>query len=181
MTTDVRTADELLHWYVPGKRAELVRGRLIVSEPPGARHGSVANELAFLITNHVRANSLGRVYAAETGFWIEVDPDTVRAPDVAFVSNARLPEDDPDGYARCVPDLVVEVLSPSDRAGKVGEKVRDWLAAGVRLVWVVDPRKQSVRVYREDGSETMITGDHTLDAKPVLPGFECGVDEVFRK
>jgi len=181
MTADLRTADELLEWYEPGKRAELVRGQLIVSEPPGARHGSVANRLAFLITKHADAHDLGRVYAAETGFWIEDAPDTVRAPDVAFVSKARLPNGDPDGYARFVPDLVVEVLSPSDRAGKVGEKVRDWLAAGVRLVWVVDPRKQSVRVYREDGSETMITGDQTLDAEPVLPGFRCGLDEAFRK
>ena len=97
MTTDVTTANELLDWYVPGKRAELIRGCLIVSEPPGAKHGSVANRLAFLITKHVEAHDLGRVYAAETGFWIEMNPDTVRAPDVAFVSNARLPEDDPDG------------------------------------------------------------------------------------
>ena len=181
MTTDVRTADELLDWYVPGKRAELVRGRLIVSEPPGAKHGSVANQLAVLITIHVQAHDLGRVYAAETGFWIEVNPDTVRAPDVAFVSNARLPDDDPDGYARFVPDLVVEVLSPSDRAGKVREKIRDWLAAGVRLVWVVDPKKQSVRVYREDGSEATVAGDQTLDAEPVLPGFKSGLAGVFRK
>ena len=179
MTTDVTTASELLDWYVPGKRAELIRGCLIVSEPPGAKHGSVANRLAFLITKHVEAHDLGRVYAAETGFWIEMNPDTVRAPDVAFVSNARLPEDDPDGYAQFVPDLVAEVLSPSDRASKVAEKVRDWRAAGVRLVWVVGPRKQFVRVYREDGSETTISGNHTLGAEPVLPGFRCGLDEVF--
>ena len=181
MTTDVRTANELLHWYVPGKRAELVRGRLIVSEPPGAKHGAVANRLAVLITNHAEANNLGRVYAAETGFWIEVDPDTVRAPDVAFVSHERLPKDDPDGYARFVPDLVVEVLSPSDRASKVKEKVRDWLAAGVRLVWVVDPRKQLARVYREDGAGATVTGDQTLDAEPVLPGFRYSLAEVFRR
>ena len=124
---------------------------------------------------------LGAVYAAETGFWIEADPDTVRAPDVAFVSNARLPEDDPDGYARFVPDLVVEVLSPSDRADKVREKVRDWLAAGVRLVWVVHPKEKSVRVYREDSSESTVAGDQALDAEPVLPGFRCSLDEVFRR
>ena len=181
MTSDVKTADDLLQWYSPGERAELVRGRLVVSEPPGAKHGAVANRLAVLITNHVEAHDLGRVYAAETGFWIEVDPDTVRAPDVAFVSRARLPEDDPDGYARFVPDLVVEVLSPSDRARKVGEKVRDWLAAGTRLVWVVDPRKHVVQVYREDGSETTVTGDQTLDAEPVLPGFRCALHGVFGK
>ena len=75
---------------------------------------------------------------------------------------------------------MVEVLSPSDRASKVKEKVRDWLAAGVRLVWVVDPRKQLARVYREDGAEATVTGDQTLDAEPVLPGFRCGLAEVFR-
>ncbi len=181
MTTEVKTADELLDWYVPGKRAELIRGRLVVSEPPGAKHGAVANRLAVLITNHVEANDLGRVYAAETGFWIEVDPDTVRAPDVAFVSNARLPQDDPDGYARFIPDLVVEVLSPSDRARKVQEKIRDWIDAGVRLVWVVDPKKQLVQTYREEGSQTTVAGDQTLEAEPVLPGFRCSLAEVFRR
>ena len=180
MTSDVKTADELLDWYVPGKRAELIRGRLVVSEPAGAQHGAVANRLAVLITVHVDRLELGRVYAAETGFWIEDDPDTVRAPDVAFVSRKRLPENDPTGYARFVPEFVVEVLSPSDRAPKVREKVRDWLAAGARLVWVVDPRKRLFRVYGEDGSETTVAGDQTLDAEPVLPGFRCGIDEVFR-
>jgi Uma2 family endonuclease len=167
------TADELLRAHIPDKRTELVRGVLMVSEPPGSLHGRVAMELARQIANHVSAHRSGAVYAAETGFTLARRPDTVRAPDVAFVRSARLPDREPRGFAELAPDLVVEVLSPGDRPGEVLAKVSDWLTAGTRLVWVIDPERRLARVYRQDGSESIVPADGALDGEDVLPGFTC--------
>jgi Uma2 family endonuclease len=169
----VHTADELLRLDIPGKCTELVRGRLIVREPPGYRHGQVGMQLALAMADFVRSRDLGVVLALETGFKLASDPDTVRAPDVAFISRERVPEPPPTGYATLAPDLIVEVRSPNDRAGYVLGKVGDWLVAGSRLVWVVDPAQRSARVYRADGSEALVANDGTLDGEDVLPGFSC--------
>ena len=171
MTQSVMTADELLRLEMPGKCMELVRGQLLVREPPGFLHGRVAQNLARLIGNHVHERQLGLVLAAETGFKLAANPDTVRAPDVAFVSNERVPHPAPAGYAALAPDLVVEVLSPDDRPGYVLAKVGDWLIAGARLAWVVDPRKRTARVFRADGTDAGIDEDDTLDGEDVLPDF----------
>ena len=173
------TADELLHLNIPDKRVELVKGVLVVREPAGSRHGRVAMELARRLANHVEGSKLGRVYAAETGFTLFRNPDTVRAPDVAFVRTQRLLEPEPSGFADLAPDLVVEVLSPSDRPGEVLAKVADWLSAGTRLVWVVDPERGLARVYRQDGTEMLVARDETLDGEDVVPGFSCGLSAVF--
>jgi len=172
------TADELLHLHIPDKRVELVKGVLVVREPPGLRHGRVAMELARRLANHADGRGLGRVYAAETGFTLFRDPDTVRAPDVAFVRSERLLDPEPVGFGDLAPDLVVEVLSPSDRAGAVLAKVADWLSAGTRLVWVVDPERGLARVYRQDGTEALVARDETLDGEDVVPGFSCALSAV---
>src|SRR4030095_5941651 len=151
------TAEELLRLNLPNKRTELVRGVLVVREPAGYRHGDVAAQLLAAIANHVNASRLGRVFAAETGFTLARKPDTVRAPDVAFISSARLPDPPPRGFAELAPDLAVEVLSPDDRPGEVLTKVGDWLNAGARVVWVVDPVHVIARVYRADGSESIVS------------------------
>jgi Uma2 family endonuclease len=173
------TADELLALSMPDKRTELVRGVLVVREPAGGRHGRVANELSRVIGNHVHAHALGAVYAAETGFTLARRPDTVRAPDVAFVRRERLPDPEPTGFPDLAPDLVVEVLSPSDRPGDVLAKVGDWLDAGARLVWVVDPERRRARVYREDGTEYMPDETDQLLGEDVLPGFSCGLASIL--
>jgi len=173
------TADELLHVRIPDKRVELVRGRLVVREPAGLRHGRVAMELARLLANYVGDRGMGRVYAAETGFTVARDPDTVRAPDVAFIRRDRLPDPEPLGFPDLAPDLVVEVLSPGDRPGEILAKVADWLSAGTRLVWVVDPLRQVARVYRQDGSETIVTAEAALEGEDVLPGFECPLATIL--
>ncbi|NIR43237.1 MAG: Uma2 family endonuclease [Gemmatimonadetes bacterium] len=173
------TAEELLTSGPRNKRCELIRGRLVVREPAGARHGSVTAELAFQLMAHVKAGSLGRVYAAETGFKIESDPDTVRAPDIAFVAEERAPESDPIGFPDYAPDLVVEVLGTDDRPGEVLAKVGDWLNAGVRLVWVVSPERREVRVYRFDGSVSTLGERDRLDGEGVLPGFTCPLGELW--
>jgi Uma2 family endonuclease len=174
-TAQHMTADELLHLKLPGKCAELVRGVLVVREPPGYLHGAITAELASLLKNFVDANKLGQVLAAETGFKLTDDPDTVRAADISFVCRERLPDPPPDGYAALAPDLVVEVLSPGDRPGEVLAKIGDWLEAGCRLVWVVDPQRRHVRIYRADGSEAVIGERALLDGEDVVPGFTCPV------
>ena len=166
------TAEELLRLNLPDKRTELVRGVLVVREPAGYQHGQVAAELLVAIANHVIANRLGRVFAAETGFTLARNPDTVRAPDVAFISTARLPDPAPRGFAELAPDLAVDVLSPDDRPGEVLAKVADWLKAGARLVWVADPVRVLARVYRADGSESILDETDALRGEDVLPGFE---------
>ena len=175
------TAEELLRLNIKNKRTELVRGVLVVREPAGYQHGDIAMRLAAAIFAHVDAHDLGRVFAAETGFTLTRNPDTVRAPDVAFISAARLPDPPPRGFAELAPDLAVEVLSPDDRPGEVLAKVADWLKAGSRLVWVVDPIGASARVYRADGSESILGEADVLRGEEVLPGFECELEVVFRR
>lgn len=179
MVTREMTADELLALRAPGKRTELVAGRLVIHEPAGLRHGRIAAELAFRLEAYVRDPGLGRVYAAETGFKLATDPDTVRAPDVAFLSRDRTPDPEPEGYAELAPDLAVEVLSPGDRPGEVLAKVADWLNAGSRLVWIVDPRRRHIRVYREDGSQSVVNDDGILEGEDVVTGFTCRADSIL--
>ena len=174
------TAEELLRLNLPNKRTELVRGRLVVREPAGYVHGDVAMRIGAAILQHVDANSLGRVFAAETGFTLSRGPDTVRAPDVAFIRSERLPSPPPRGFAELAPDLAVEVLSPGDRPGEVLEKVGDWLNAGTILVWVVDPGRRIARVYRADGSESHVDDDGALEGEALLPGFRLPLPVVLR-
>lgn len=173
------TAEQLLDMNIPDKHVELVRGVLVVREPPGGRHGRIAMNLAVELTTHVRTHQMGVVYAAETGFTLSRRPDTVRAPDVAFIRRDRLPSPEPIGYPEQGPDLVVEVLSPSDRPGEVLSKVADWLSAGTALVWVIDPNRRSARVYRQDGGEAIVAADGMLDGEEIVPGFSCRLDTVL--
>jgi len=172
------TAEELQRLNLPNKRTELVRGVLVVREPAGYQHGDVAMRLAVAIFAHVEAHGLGRVFAAETGFTLARNPDTVRAPDVAFISAARLPDPPPRGFAELAPDLAVEVLSPDDRPGEVLAKVADWLNPGARLVWVVDPVRVVARVYRADGSESVLGETDALRGEDLLPGFEYPLSAI---
>jgi len=173
------TADELLRTHVPNKRAELLRGVLVVREPAGSRHGLVTMNLGAELALYAKQTGAGGVYAAETGFKLASDPDTVRAPDIAFVTRERLPPPNTTGYPALAPDLAVQVLSPGDRPGEVLAKVADWLSAGTRLVWVVDPERRLARVYRHDGSEAIVTAEGALDGEDVLPGFSCSLASIL--
>src|SRR5688572_23891813 len=161
------SAEELERLDIPGKSTELVRGRLIVREPPGAYHGHVAGKLFFLLGQYVYPRNLGWLFSQDTGFRIASNPDTVRAPDVAFTSRERIPVLQRRGYGAFAPELVAEVLSPDDRPGEVLSKVGDWLAAGVRLVYVIDPDRREARVFRADGSLTVVGESDALDGEDV--------------
>jgi Uma2 family endonuclease len=169
------TADELLRLGASHKRTELVRGQLVVREPAGYRHGDVAARALAALFTFVNSRALGRVFTAETGFLLRRNPDTVRAADVAFVRQDQLPHPAPRGFAELAPDLVIEVLSPDDRPGEVLSKVGDWLEAGARLVWVIDPERRDARVYRADGSQVHLSEDDQLGGESVVPGFQCAV------
>jgi Uma2 family endonuclease len=175
----LQTADDLLRFREPGKTAELVRGLLVVREPPGTGHGARSNRLAYRVTEFVERHDLGRVFAQDTGFKIARDPDTVRAPDVAFVARARLAEIPDEGYAELAPDWVAEILSPGDRPGEVLEKVGQWLDAGVRLVWVIDPVRRGARIYRADGIVSLVGPEEELGGEDVFPGFHVPLGDIL--
>ena len=174
------TAEELLCLPTVGRRLELVKGKVYEMAPAGGRHGGVGMNAGTDLNVHVRTNQLGRVFAAETGFIIRRDPDTVLAPDVAFISRERMvPEDVPDSFVEMVPDLVVEVVSPGDTRREVREKVEDWLGAGVRLVWVLYPATQTAMVYRSQGDVLDLTEHESLNGEDVVPGFSCRLSDLF--
>ena len=174
------TADDLFCLSATGRRLELVKGKVYEMAPAGGRHGYSAMNIGVLMGGHVRSHGLGRVFAAETGFIIQRDPDTVRAPDAAFVSQDRLSADAiPDSYIDLIPDLVVEVVSPNDRRREVQEKVEEWLNAGVRLVWVLYPATRTAIVYRSLSDVSNLTADDYLDGENVVPGFSCPVGDLF--
>jgi Uma2 family endonuclease len=173
------TADELLRNDIPNKSTELVRGVLVVREPPGCWHGHLSARLTFLFGQHVYPRQSGMLFGQDTGFLIGRDPDTVRAPDVAFVSATRVSGIARRGYAPIAPDLAVEILSPGDRPSEVLEKVADWLRAGCRLVWVLDPDRGIARVHRADGTIDIVREDGALDGEDVLQGFSCPLAEVL--
>lgn len=174
------TADELLHMPDDGFRYELVQGELRRMNPAGNVHGRVAMRFAWRLARHVEENGLGTVYAAETGFRLSSDPDTVRAPDVAFVSRARVEAiGEIEGFWPEAPDLAVEVISPGDAYADVEEKVFDWMDAGTKMVVVVNPRQRSVTVYKSPTDIFALTEADVLDGGDVVPGFKLAVREIF--
>jgi Uma2 family endonuclease len=182
------TAEALLTYQQPdNKRTELVRGRLVVREPPGMFHGQYAARVVVAISNYLtrdRAScgaeqTRGRVLTCDPGFTLARNPDTVRAPDVAYVSRARWAGPMPHGYGEFAPDLAVEIQSPNDRPGAVLAKVGDWLNAGSLLVWVIDPIRRSVAIYRADGSHALLNDAESLEGGDVLPGFSYALAELL--
>lgn len=181
-TVALVTADELLAMPMGmGKRYELVLGELRVMSPGGWRHGAVIGELHSLLGSYIRTNRLGRVFGAETGFLLSRDPDTVRAPDLAFISKEHLPSTDPtEAFWPGAPDVAVEVLSPGDRTGEVDEKIDAWLNAGCRVVWIVNPELETVTIYRSRTDVKVVVSGEALSGDPEVHGFSCLVDELFR-
>lgn len=163
-----------------GWRRELVRGRVVKEPPTGFEHGGIAGRVAGLLHSFVSEHGLGEVVTAETGFVLSDEPPTVRAPDVAFVAEARLTFD-PVGFAPLAPDLAVEIVSPSDTVSEIHSKVMDYLGAGARLVWVVEPRYRSVTVYRSREKIRLLTADEEIDGGTVLPGLRLNVSEIFQR
>jgi Uma2 family endonuclease len=179
-TLQTFTADELFQMPKDGFRYELVKGELRKMSPAGSEHGAIIINITVLLGQHVKSNKLGVCFGAETGFKIATDPDTVRTPDLAFISRERIPESGiPKKFWPGAPDLAVEVLSPGDSYEEVDEKVEDWLMAGTRAVWIVNPRKRSVTVYRSTSDMKRLSESDELDGGDVVHGFRCKVSEIF--
>jgi Uma2 family endonuclease len=168
----------LSHRVSGRRRVELVKGVIREMSPAGGGHGEIAFKIGMKIGQFVEKHRLGRMTAAETGFILSTNPDTVRAPDVGFISKARAPEPLPSGFVPLAPDLAVEVVSPNDTASDIHARVIDFLQAGTVLVWVVYPDSKTVVVHTTDGAQTL-TAQDTLDGAEVLPGFKVKVADLF--
>jgi len=180
VATKTMTAEEFFHTEEPQDgKYELINGEVVFMPPPGFRHGEVQLAIGFAIKTYLLTNRIGRV-VTESGAITERDPDSVRGPDVSYYSQERLPfGTQVVTYHTQPPDLVAEVLSPDDSKKELRAKVREYLAAGVRVVWVVDPDDQTVTVYTEPPRATVLEADAILTAEDVLPGFSCRAADLF--
>ena len=172
-TSTTMTLEEFLASDLEGY--EYVKGELIPMPPTSGEHGDISTNIDWHLQAHVRENQLGRVYLPDTGFRIG---ERVLIPDIAFLSNARLPEDRRKAFS-IPPDLAVEVVSPSDRQVRIVQKVLNYLDAGTQLVWVVEPVAKTVTVYRSETDITSLTREDTLTGEDVVPGFSCEVWKLF--
>jgi Uma2 family endonuclease len=178
-TTRLVTADELEKLPDDDCRYELVAGRLIRVSPVGYLHGRIALQFAALLVRYLDGRDLGTA-VIEVGFKLASNPDTVRAPDVAFIRQDRIPPVDPKGFWQGPPDLAVEVLSPEDRPSETREKVEEYLLQGVTLVLVLDPDNKEVVTYRRLSPPIALSaGDDLLEFDDVIRGFLCSVRDIF--
>jgi Uma2 family endonuclease len=175
------TAEQLLRMPRDGYRYDLIRGELRKMSPAGGYHGWTTMKLAVPLGAHVIGHDLGAIFAAETGFQLELDPDTVLAPDIAFLRKERIPpEEERKGFWVVAPDLVVEVVSPGDSAMEVDEKVQLWLELGSKVVWLVNPKRRTVTVWHADRTSRLLTENETLDGADMVPDFQIAIANIFR-
>jgi Uma2 family endonuclease len=176
------TAEDFFDLDIPDEKTELVDGELLRMSPAGGEHGVIALRIGSRLLIFVEEQQLGVVCAAETGFLVRRDPDTVRAPDAAFISRERMGEGKPPKkFWPLAPDLAVEVVSPSETAEQVQERVREWFAAGSRAVWLLYPGTASVHAYRSPSEVRILQrGENLTGDDDLLPGFSCSVADLFR-
>lgn len=178
-SSSIMTAGELIRLPSGKARYELVRGKLHTMPLSGGEHGVVAVDLLVQVATFVEQSDLGVVFAGGAGFQLEHAPDTVIAPDLAYVNRVRILRTGiPEGYLQGAPDLAVEVLSPDDSAARVKTQVEMWLSHGAREVWLVDPKKRAVSIHRPDESPVVLAENDSLISE-LLPGFSCRVSEIF--
>ena len=179
-TTQPLTAEDLFRMPDDGNRYELVKGELRTMPPPGFRHGLIMINFAAPLKRYVQENRLGAVSAGDPGFLLARDPDVLRAPDVAFVSAARIAAaGEPTGYWQGAPDLAVEILSPSDTVVDVEEKTDDWLTLGCAMVVLVNDRRRTVTVHRPGAAPRTLRGDDVFEGEEVIPGFRLPLADIF--
>jgi Uma2 family endonuclease len=175
------TGEELLAMGDIG-RCELVEGRIVPMSPTGDEHGGYESNFVFFIAHYVREHKLGHVRVGESGVYTRRNPDTVRGVDVAFISNDRYARRQKQGsFLDVAPDLIVEIMSPDDRWSEVTQKLREYFAIGVRLVWVADPASRTIHAYRALSDVREFTQHDTLTGDDVLPGFSVPVASLFEE
>lgn len=174
------TAEEYLHRAPTDQPSELIRGRVVVMNPPFSAHGYWCGQFYFVLNQFVQANSLGRVISNDGGVITERDPDTVRGADVAYYSYQKVPRGAlPEGYWP-TPELVVEVRSSDDRWPQIYKKVGEYLDAGVVVVCVVDPPTRSLHILRADQGAQILSETDTLTLPDILPGFAEPISRIFQ-
>jgi len=178
--TRLMTARELEQLPPEASRGELIQGEFIPMSPAGFVHGRIGLKLGTYLNLFIMQNKLGEAYAAETGFILKQNPDTVRAPDVAFVTHERAAQQKREtGYFQGAPDLAVEVISPNETMDDIENKLIDYLEAGVKVVWLVYPRTQTITIYRSLTDVRILTIDDELNCSDLLPGFSVPTAEIF--
>lgn len=180
-TPKLMTAEELMRLPTGmGKRFELIHGELKTMSPAGFKHGRITMKIGARLQSHTSGRGLGIVAAAETGYRLRSNPDTVRAPDVSFVSKAKLEKvGEVTAFFPGAPDLAVEVVSPDDTAAEVKSKVSEYFEAGAKAVWIIYPDSREVVVFRSARESVVLSEQDTLDGGEVIPGFTCRVAELF--
>ena len=179
-TTEPLTAEDLLRLSSEGVKGELIRGVLCETVPVGEEHGHIAGIFITYLNVHIRPRRLGRTGGTDVGVLVQRDPDTVREPDVYYVSSDKLPLDARvQGYLEVPPELVVEIVSPSDRQDAVNDKTLMWLSLGVLMVVEVYPAERALMVHRPNAPAVALTGEDELDGGEVLPGFKLPLSEIF--
>ena len=171
------TAEEVGQLPDDGFRYALIEGVLYRRPPTKPRHGRVTSLVKRHLGNFIEQHELGALFA-QSGFILACDPDVLLGPDLAFVRSDHIPADE-DEYPLLAPDLVVEVISPSQTGPSIDEKTNRYFAAGVRLVWALDPVRRTVHVRRLDGTDRLLSGHDDLDGEDVLPGFRLLVARLF--
>jgi Uma2 family endonuclease len=180
-TKTLLTADDLWKIVADGSRYELSRGELVPMTPVGLEHSWIVARLGMFLTSYVMEHQLG-IVGMEAGFKLEGDPDTLRAPDIHFISKARIEKVGiTPKFADFPPDLAIEVLSPSDTVSEMQRKVEEYLGSGVRLIWVVEPGTKTVTVYRTHQDVKIFTQDQELEGGEMLPGLRIKVSDIFSR
>ena len=174
------TAEEFFRLPRPadGSQQELVRGEILTMPPPGGLHGVTCLKVGRRIGNFVEDGPGGTVASNDTGFITDRDPDSVRGPDVSYWSKERLKEV-PVGYIEIAPDMLVEVLSPSNTSKQIRAKIKEYFARGVRLVWVIAPEDRTLTIYRTPDEGRVLHETAIVNGEDVLPGFECRVSDLL--
>jgi Uma2 family endonuclease len=181
-TNGLLTSAQFLEQPAAAEHSELVRGVIRMMTPAGGAHGLVSGNAFRLLSTYVREHSLGRCFADSTGFELPSVLNTVRAPDASFVRASRLPVEGigaEGGWLQLAPDVAVEVLSPSETASDIADKLADYRAAGTAAVWLIDPAKRTVGVLTLTRPVQWLTDGDTLDGDDLIPGFACAVSDLF--
>jgi Uma2 family endonuclease len=179
-STALITAEELLQLPDDDLRHELINGELITMPLPRVPHGRIALRLSVFLGQFILDHDLGEAFATDTGFKLTSNPDTVLAPDFAFVTSEHFSEgSETEGYWPGPPDFAVEVLSPSDRPGKVNKRIALWFSFGIKQLWIVDPKNSTLIIYRSPVDATTFSGSDYLESPDLFPGFRISLDKIF--
>jgi Uma2 family endonuclease len=175
----VWTDEEIMSLPDSGYSYELVNGELAMSPKNNPRHGRTCIKISTRMETFAEKHNLGWVFDSNTGFWMV--NRNLRAPDVSFITTARLPQEHEQGFFEGAPDLIVEVLSPTNRRGEMDERLRDFFESGTKLAWIINTDQQFAEVCHSLTDRKIVGSGGVLDGEDLLPGFKLPLAELFRR